>query len=108
MSGGETFCEYERLDFDIVAMETLADVDSVLHAARVQEGRNECIDDNESPPCADPMSASSHALEAVDLLCRYYGGHRNGLNIADAVERDMLRLRKMHHRSITNFFTPYT
>lgn len=110
--GGETFCDYVSMDSDVVATEELADSDYVLGAARPQEGSDdECVEDADSPPCADDVPTSSQALDAVDLLRRYFGGHEDGedgLDIADAAERAVLRLRKMNQRSITDFFTPST
>ncbi|XP_050045980.2 tigger transposable element-derived protein 6-like [Dermacentor andersoni] len=112
MCEGETFCDYVSVDADVLATEELTDDDFVL-AAREHEGSDNegAAEDNDTPPYAYDVPTSSQALDAVDLLRRHFGGHEDGadgLEIAAAAEKAVLRLRKTQQRSITDYFAPST
>lgn len=99
----ESFCDYVSADSEVVATEQLLDDDIV----RAVSDRNETSDDDSVDEQETNVPTASEALDAVDVLRRYFGAHEggeDGLNIAAAAERAIVRIRKMHQRPITDFF----
>ncbi|KAH7975783.1 hypothetical protein HPB52_005202 [Rhipicephalus sanguineus] len=105
----ESFCDYVSADSEVVATEQLLDDDIV----RAVNDPDETSDDDsaderaDSVPKASNVPTASEALDAVDVLRRYYGAHEggeDGMNIAAAAERAIVRIRKMQQRPITDFF----
>ncbi|KAH7955534.1 hypothetical protein HPB52_001208 [Rhipicephalus sanguineus] len=91
----DTFCTYVSADADAVTTEELT-VTGVVN--------DECVDD--SPELVNPMSVQ--ALDAADLLRRFFGAHddgEDGLDIAAAAEKTIIRLRKTRQKSIKDYFS---
>ncbi|KAH7982093.1 hypothetical protein HPB52_002928 [Rhipicephalus sanguineus] len=105
----ESFCDYVSADSEVVVTEQLLDDDIV----RAVNDPDETSDDDsaderaDTVPKASNVPTASEALDAVDVLRRYYGAHEggeDGMNIAAAAERAIVRIRKMQQRPITDFF----
>ncbi|CAN8026318.1 unnamed protein product [Ixodes persulcatus] len=72
------------------------------------EDSYECVDDSEEPNvCESEVPTSAQALDAADLLRRFFGAHddgEDGLEIAAAAEKAIIRLKKPRQTSIMDFF----
>lgn len=99
----ESFCDYVSADAEVVATEQLTDDDIV----RAVNEPDESSDDESVDERENNVPTASEALDAVDVLRRYFGAHEggeDGVNIAAAAERAIARIRKVHQRPITDFF----
>ncbi|KAH7987827.1 hypothetical protein HPB52_025107 [Rhipicephalus sanguineus] len=87
----DTFCTYVSADADAVTNEELTEAEIVRAVTGVvNDDSDECVDD--SPEFANPM----------------FGAHddgEDGLDIAAAAEKGIIRLRKTRQRSIKDFFS---
>uniref|UniRef100_A0A147BN60 Putative tick transposon n=1 Tax=Ixodes ricinus TaxID=34613 RepID=A0A147BN60_IXORI len=70
------------------------------------EDSDECVDGSEEPNvCESAVPTSAQALDAPDLLRRFFGAHDDGedeLEIAAAAEKVIIRLKKT--RQTMDFF----
>ncbi|KAH7972985.1 hypothetical protein HPB52_019963 [Rhipicephalus sanguineus] len=86
----DTFCTYVSADADAVTTEELTEAEIVRAVTGVvNDDSDECVDD--SPEFANPM----------------FGAHddgEDGLDIAAAAEKGIIRLRKTRQKSIKDFF----
>ncbi|KAH7939451.1 hypothetical protein HPB52_012706 [Rhipicephalus sanguineus] len=99
----ESFCDYVSADSEVVATEQLPDDDIV----RAVNDLDETSNDDSADERKTNVPTASEALDVVDVLRRYYGtheGNEDGMNIAAAAERAIVRIRKMQQRPITDFF----
>ncbi|KAH7969028.1 hypothetical protein HPB52_013700 [Rhipicephalus sanguineus] len=86
----DTFCTYVSANADAVTTEELTEAEIVRAVTRVVNDSDECVDD--SPEFANPM----------------FGAHddgEDGLDIAAAAEKGIIRLRKTRQKSIKDFFS---
>ncbi|KAH6933766.1 hypothetical protein HPB50_018211 [Hyalomma asiaticum] len=100
MPDSESFCDYVSADSEVAATEQLPD-DDIVHAVNHPD---ETSDDDSVDEWATNTPTASEALDAVNVLHHYLGAHEggeDGLNIAAAAERAIVRTRKMHERPIT-------
>ncbi|KAH8034012.1 hypothetical protein HPB51_018523 [Rhipicephalus microplus] len=80
------------------------------HNARSEGGYDKAVESGTKKGNVEQetnMPTASEALDAVDVQRCYFGAHEggeDGLNIAAAAERAIVRIRKMHQRPITDFF----
>ncbi|KAH8021632.1 hypothetical protein HPB51_016028 [Rhipicephalus microplus] len=84
----ESFCDYVSADSEVVATEQLLDHDIV----RAVSDRNETSDYDSVDEQETNVPTASEALDAVDVLRRYFGapgGGEDDLNIAAVAERAM-------------------
>ncbi|KAH6938410.1 hypothetical protein HPB50_009140 [Hyalomma asiaticum] len=82
----ESFCDYVSEDSEVVATEQLPD-DDILRAVN---DRDKSSDDDSVDERETKAPTASEALDAVDVLRRYFGAHEggeDGLNIVAAAER---------------------
>ncbi|KAH7942968.1 hypothetical protein HPB52_002743 [Rhipicephalus sanguineus] len=98
----DTFCTYVYVsaDADAVTTEELTEAEIVRAVIGVvNDDSDECVDNS-------PELATS--LDATELLRRFFGAHddgEDGLDIAAAAEKGIVRLRKTRQKSIKDFFS---
>lgn len=94
----------------VVMTEELTGEDIVLAVTGTDDTSDDCVEDSDAPQsCAFPMPTSSQALDAVDLLRRYFGARKDGedgLRFAAAAEKAVLRQRKTQQQNIMDFLDP--
>nr|XP_037276006.1 tigger transposable element-derived protein 6-like [Rhipicephalus microplus] len=103
----DTFCTYVGADADAVTTEELSDAEIVRAVTGVHnDDSDECVDTPE--PNEPDVPTPAHALDATDLLRRFFGAHddgEDGLEIAAAAERAVIRLKKSRQKSIKDYFS---
>lgn len=92
----------------VVTTEELTDEDIVLAVTGTDDtSDDDCVEDSDAPQsCAFPVPTSSQALDAVDLLRRYFGAREDGedgLRFAAAAEKAVLRQRKTQQQNMDFF-----
>ncbi|KAM7309622.1 tigger transposable element-derived protein 6 [Ixodes scapularis] len=109
VSEKESFCGYVSADADgVVTTEELIDEDIVLAVTGTDDtSDDDCVEDSDAPQsCAFPVPTSLQALDAVDLLRRYFGAREDGedgLRFAAAAEKAVLRQRKTQQQNMDFF-----
>lgn len=106
----DTFCTYVSADADAVTTEELTEAEIVRSVTGApNDDSDECVDDGPECSGGEPdVPTSAQALDAADLLRRFFGAHddgEDGLEIAAAAEKAIIRLKKTRQKSITDFFT---
>ncbi|KAH7951817.1 hypothetical protein HPB52_013327 [Rhipicephalus sanguineus] len=101
----ESFCDYVSVDSEVVVTEQLPDDDIV----RAVNDPDETSDDDSADERADSVQRADSigGIRHGGVLRRYYGAHEggeDGMNIAAAAERVIVRIREMQQRPITDFF----
>lgn len=103
----DTFCTYVGADADAVTTEELSDAEIVRAVTGVHnDDSDECVDTPE--PNEPDVPTPAQALDATDLLRRFFGAHddgEDGLEIAAAAERAVIRLKKSRQKSIKDYFS---
>lgn len=105
----DTFCTYVGADADAVTTEELSDAEIVRAVTGVHnDDSDECVDTPE-PNVGEPDEPTpAQALDATDLLRRFFGAHddgEDGLEIAAAAEKAVIRLKKSRQKSIKDYFS---
>ncbi|KAH6947930.1 hypothetical protein HPB50_022106 [Hyalomma asiaticum] len=104
----DTFSTYVTADADAVTTEQLAEVE-IVHVVMGDDDSDECVDDSPEPIVGEPdVLTSTQALDAANMLHRFSGSHndgKDGLEIAAAAEKAIIRLKKTRQKSITDFFS---
>ncbi|KAH7975459.1 hypothetical protein HPB52_001788 [Rhipicephalus sanguineus] len=95
----DTFCTYVSADADAVTTEELTEAEIVRAVTGVvNDDSHECVDD--SPELVNPRFRH--------LLRHFFGAHddgEDGLDIAAAAEKAIIRLRKTRQKSIKDYFS---
>lgn len=94
----DTFCTYVTADADAVTTEELTEPE-IVHAATgvPDDNSDECVDSPEPNVGGRDVPTPAQALDAADLLRRFFGAHDDGedrLEIAAAAEKAIIRLKK--------------
>ncbi|KAH7950830.1 hypothetical protein HPB52_002133 [Rhipicephalus sanguineus] len=103
----DTFCTYVNANADAVTTEELTEAEIVRAVTGVvNDDRRMC---RRQPGVGEPdVPTSAQALDAADPLRRFFGAHddgEDGLDIAAAAEKAIIRLRKTRQKSIKDYFS---
>uniref|UniRef100_L7M204 Putative tick transposon n=1 Tax=Rhipicephalus pulchellus TaxID=72859 RepID=L7M204_RHIPC len=104
----DTFYTYVGADADAVTTEELTEEEIVRAVTGVHDDSDESVDSPEPNVGELGVPTPAQALDAADLLRRFFGAYEEGeegLEIADAAERAVIRLKKTRQTSIKDFFS---
>ncbi|KAH7986328.1 hypothetical protein HPB52_025049 [Rhipicephalus sanguineus] len=105
----DTFCTYVGADADTVTTEELSDAEIVRAVTGVHNDDSDEHVNTLEPNVGEPdVLTPAQALDATDLLRRFFGAHddgEDGLEIAAAAEKAVIRLKKSRQKSIKDYFS---